>query len=85
MTNGRRGRPPRHSVCCFYLTLYTVILTVSEYVIITRFVMNAPSTRLDWLIATIFIAPIVTVATILTIMIIGWIVTRFTPRGPGPN
>lgn len=40
------------------LPAYLALLALVEYGVITRMVMPLPSTRLDWLVATLVVAPI---------------------------
>lgn len=50
---------PRRGTLWFLLACLA-LLVASEYVMITVFVLPAPSERIDWILATVFIAPMVT-------------------------
>lgn len=67
----------RHDEGCFYITLCALLLGIFEYLLIHRFITDAPHGDLDVIIVVFFAAPLAAGVTLFIFMLAGWILTRF--------
>lgn len=75
-----RGWISRHSVGCFYISLYLVLLAALELVLLHRLVPPATTVRSDLIIVTGLMAPLAALAAVFGFMLVGWLVCAVIPN-----